>query len=422
MRAFAWLRSLLRDNRGNALVIGAATLPLVIGAAAIGVDTIHLSVSKRQLQRAADSAAIAGARARAQSMPVNTAVNYDLGLNNDVALNGAPTIQNAPAVGAFTADQNAVRVVLTAQRSVPFISFFTSAQMNITVEATATRVNQGQYCVVSLESGNTTGIVFTGNANVNLGCGVVTNSTSGSAISAGGSATVTATPVAAVGTVPASNRYTPGTQIISNTGTQADPYAALPEPAVPANCQTSAYSVGPNETAVAPVASSAGVYCYAGMDIKGTVSLPSGIYIVNGGELSFGAQANVTCTGCTFILTSDNAVSDPSSVADLNINGGANLNLTAMSTGNFAGVLMYQDRRAAYGTTTVNGGANMTMLGGLYFPSRELQFNGNAGIAAQCLQLVALRLDFRGNSGITNNCPANSGASAFNSWVVRLVG
>jgi Flp pilus assembly protein TadG len=422
MRLLDRLRGLWAEKRGNALVIGAAALPLLIGSAAIGIDTVHVVVAKRQLQRAADSAAIAGAYARLQSMSVTTAALRDLNFNSDITLSGAPTIENSPSVGPFASDANAVRVVLAAERDVPFISFFTGAGIDVTVEATATPVLAGQYCVVSLEPGASTGISFTGNATVNMGCGMITNSNGASAITADGSATVTASPMAAVGTIPASSRYSSGTRIVSNSLAQADPYGALPTPTVPANCQNSSYDVSPNGTPPTLVPTSAGIYCYRGMDIKGTVTLPSGTYIVNGGMLSFGAQANVTCLGCTFILTSSNAVSNPASVADLDFNGGARVNITAPSNGTYAGVLIYQDRRAAFGTTLINGGGNMALQGGLYFPARSLEFRGSAGMNTQCLQMVALRLDFRGDNSITNNCPANGGYSAFDIWTVRLVG
>ena len=61
MRALSWLKDLFSSDRGNVLVVGAAMMPLLIGSAAIAVDTIQIGVWKRQLQRAADSSAIAGA-------------------------------------------------------------------------------------------------------------------------------------------------------------------------------------------------------------------------------------------------------------------------------------------------------------------------------------------------------------------------
>ena len=55
------LRRIWEDKNGNALVLGAAALPLLLGSAGLATDTIQWALWKRQLQRAADSAAIAGA-------------------------------------------------------------------------------------------------------------------------------------------------------------------------------------------------------------------------------------------------------------------------------------------------------------------------------------------------------------------------
>ena len=55
-----FIRKLIEDRRGNALVIAGACLPLIVGAAGLATDTIQWTLWKRQLQRAADSAAIAG--------------------------------------------------------------------------------------------------------------------------------------------------------------------------------------------------------------------------------------------------------------------------------------------------------------------------------------------------------------------------
>ena len=83
MRAF--LRKIWEDKKGNSLVIAAATLPLLLGSAGLATDTIQWALWKRQLQRAADSAAIAGTyayiAAGAQS-GVPGAVSHDLTLNN----------------------------------------------------------------------------------------------------------------------------------------------------------------------------------------------------------------------------------------------------------------------------------------------------------------------------------------------------
>ena len=429
MRALARLRSLIRDQKGNALVIGAAVMPLIVGAAAIAVDTAQVALARRQLQRSADSAALAGAYAVAQSLEasastrtqnVNASVNRDLTLNSDMALSGAATIENAPTVGTYAGNPRAVRVVLSHQRAVPFMSFFRGETMGVSVEATGAVVYTGEYCLISLEDSAVTGITFIGNTTANLGCGVISNSRSNAAVSAGGSATVIADPVAAVGGVPSSGAYQPGTLLLPHSLQQPDPVAGLPEPVVPNPC-SARLSVNPTEShTVTPNAS--GIYCYRGMDIKGSLNLAPGIYYIDGGDLGFGAQSVVNGTGVTFILTSSNAASNPSSIANISINGTAQMNLTSPTSGTYKGVLMYQDRRAPFGDSHINGNSATRFEGAFYFPARQLTFNGTTGMQTQCIQLVGRRLAFSGNGHIQNNCPSNGGGRAIQAMFVRLVG
>src|SRR5688500_11876467 len=288
MRALKWLRKLRRNERGNAMIVCAATLPLVIGSAAIGVDTIQVSLAKRQLQRAADSAAIAGAYARFQNQNVNTAVNRDLTFNNAVPLNGAPTIQNAPATGPYAGDNLAVRVVLTAQRAVPFMSLFRDSTITVTTEATAKAVYQGEYCMVALEETGT-GIDIGGNATVDLTCGMIANSNSANAVTAGGSSVVRSSPVAAYGGVPASSNYASATVRMPYSPRLPDPYATLPMPSVPAGCPNQALRQQPNDPPLViadlPQTQANGymgnnIWCWSGLEIKGTTTFPTGATII----------------------------------------------------------------------------------------------------------------------------------------------
>lgn len=397
------------------MILVAATAPLLIGASALGLDSIQLTLAKRQLQRAADSAALAGAYTVAQGKTPQSSVARDLQLNNSQVLKGAPTVENAPVTGPYAGNTRAVKVKLVATRTVPFISFFTGKSMDINVEATAALVFSGEMCVISLESTNVTGVTFSGSTQVNLGCGVSSNSTSNQAITAGGSAQVTASPIAAVGGVPASSAYAAQTLLLPASIRQADPFANLPEPQLPASCSPQ-YNVQPNQTrTVSPG-------CYQGMDIKGTLVMLPGIYYIDGGTLSFGAQANVTGTGVTFILTSRNAVSNPASIATLDMHGGAVLNITAPATDTYKGVLLYQDRRAALSNVHINGNSLSRFQGAFYLPSQQVTFNGNTGMQTRCIQFVARRLVFTGNSNIQNQCPENEGSKAFDRVQVRLVG
>jgi hypothetical protein len=418
MNANSWFRRLLKSERGNVLAIGAAIMPVVIGSAAVGLDTIQMALWKRQLQRSADSAALAGAFALAQNRAPIPAATQQLTDHNHVELFGAPSVQQVVHNG----NSDAVRVVLESQRALPFMGFFRGSDPVIQVQATAAFVFQGQYCMVALEEGNVPGITFTGSTDINLGCGVVANSRSSTAIVAGGSATVRATPIGAVGGVPASTAYVQPTKLIPYTAKQDDPYAGLPRtPSPPSNCRQINLNVQPQRTVnVAPSPSTDNQYCMQGADIKGTVNLAPGTYYVNGGVFDLGSQAVLNGTGVTIILTSSTPT-NPTSFADINMNGGAVVNLSSPTSGAYKGVLFYQDPRTPFGSSRINGNASSSFEGGLYFPSRELNFNGNAGLTTRCLQMVSRRLVFSGNSSVQNECPTNGGGRAFDANFVRLV-
>ncbi|HEX8622375.1 MAG TPA: pilus assembly protein TadG-related protein [Allosphingosinicella sp.] len=419
MRALSWLGNLKRNERGNVLVVGAAALPLLLGAVAIGVDTVNLTLARRQLQRTADSGALAGAYAIVQNQPVTAAVKRDLALNKDHVVQ-TTTIENAPKAGSHLNDPLAVRVVLKATRKTPFMSFFNDRTPVILVEATAAVAINGRFCMVSLEEGNATGVTFTGSSVVDLGCGVATNSRATAAVSCGGSTTVIASPVAAVGGVPACSGYASGTRLMPFTGKQKDPFAGLPLPDISGMNCSAQIKVQPNDPVTTKQPG-----CYRDMDIKGAVNLAPGTYYIDGsqtgGAFSAGSQAVIKGTGVTIILTSKTPTVS-STIAGLSINGGAQLNLTAPKDGTYGGVLMYQDPRAAIGNTIqINGNSATSYEGAFYFPKAYMTFNGTTGMKTECLQLVGRRLTFSGNSHVANTCPADGKAGDFAATFVRLV-
>jgi uncharacterized membrane protein len=127
----AFIRKILNDRRGNALAIACAAMPLVVGAAGLATDTIQWTLWKRQLQRAADSAAIAGVYDRSSSngatTTVPTTVSHDVSLNLHTWMGlktGYPTV-------AYPADSGVkkwqVTVTLAVQEPLPFSSYLMSS-------------------------------------------------------------------------------------------------------------------------------------------------------------------------------------------------------------------------------------------------------------------------------------------------------
>jgi len=417
MRALSWLRQILRSERGNVIVIGAAVMPLMIGAGAVALDTIQLSLWKRQLQRAADSSALAGAHSLAQQKPPAAAVGRDLQLNNQVPLTGAPTVQSAPASGLYAGDTKAVFVSLSSQQSLPFWSFFTGSPPSITVEATAKVVALGQFCMLSLYEGPLAGIDVAGNAAVNLGCGIASNSQGTNTITAVGNSSITATPIISVGGINGSNNFSGNPQLLPYSDKQKDPLAYLPDPPFPSNCTN--LSVNNGETVTVE-----GTACFSSIDVMpgGTLLLKPGIYTVNGGDISLkGSIQSIagtgTNTGVSFIMTGPGGAA-----GDLRINSQAELKLQAPTSGEYSGILFYRDRRASNIEISINGGASSTLEGALYFPASDIKFAGHSSMNVRCVQLIGQKLKFRGGANISNQCPPGSGSRPFEGAVVRLVG
>ncbi|QIK79526.1 hypothetical protein G7077_12020 [Sphingomonas piscis] len=407
------LKKLVRNVDGNALMIAAASMPLMMGAAGLGVDAIQWALWKRQLQRTADSAAIAAVYGAIGGQTRAAAVARDLIHNSH--LDTTPTITYPTPLAPYATDANAVRVQMTYSRQLSFSSYFMSSVPVITANATATVVPSGDYCVVSLETEAVTGINATGSTRVNLGCGMVTNSPDDQAAVATGNSSVTANPMAAVGQIPASDNWGAGTVLQPFTLAQADPFASVAAPVPSGTCSN--VNIGPQEdTTLAPG-------CYSGMTIKGKVVMSPGTYVIDGGDFTVNAGADISCAGCTFVLTNRSTASAPT-IGTININAGAELDLSApdSSTNPFNGILFYQDRRAAANNDiTINGGANMTLKGAVYLPRANLKMDGNASMTTTCFLIAAKRVTFTGNSSIDNNCPS-TWLDRFKGRRVRLVG
>ena len=412
------LRRIWEDKNGNALVLGAAALPLLLGSAGLATDTIQWALWKRQLQRAADSAAIAGVYERVDkagaTTSVEAAVNYDLTLNHHTGIaleSGYPQVAY-PA--NETGKANQVNVTLAVRRPLSFSSMFMSAAPQIRVSARAAAVSSAaEFCVLSLQENSKTGIQVTGNAEILMDCGWMTNSTSTNAAAGQGSSRITATTLAAAGGIQASRNwnviaYQPYSPQLE------DPYEDLnPDEDDFEDCDNSNPSLtvaGGNDGLVV-----SGGECYASISIQPnrTLTLKDGTYIVSGGGVNI--QGTLNLLNATLILSNHNGNSP---IGSLDMNATGQLNATAPTTGKWAGMALYQDRRAVDNAPTgniqanspnkINGNSTNKIQGVVYFPSQQVTYNGDGTGTATCTQFVAKRLYWSGNSGINNftkNCP-----------------
>lgn len=413
----SFVTRLWRDPRGNVLAIVAAAIPLVVGSAGLATDTIQWVTWKRELQRAADSAAFAGAYAKAQgAATANNAVNRDLAKHNNSGItlvSGYPTI----AYPTQTGWTSAVRVELAIQKPLGFSSLFVSAAPTITAGATAALVDDGTYCLVALDSSTASAVTIGGNANANLGCGVISNSTSASDSVGvnGNSYNLTASPVAGAGGMPTASLTSHGASNIQPFHAPLpDPYAGQYDTTIPGSvtCRANINASGARDGS-----GNVNPGCYNDFNPgNGTTNLNPGVYYLNNTGLSINGNTTITGNGVTLIFTG-------TSPGTLSMNGNAVLNLTAPTTAtcgvlggvdscNFKKMLMIQSSNASSGNTNrINGNSGAKLDGAIYFPKGNLDFRGNSGPATKCAMIVALRVDFGGSTDIQNNttgCAANS--------------
>lgn len=410
---FARLRD---DSSANVLTMTAMLMPVMIGAAGLGVDTVQWSLTQRQLQRMADTAAIAGALANSQGKSAKTGATAALGKINLVKMSQSPVIETPPSSGAYTKDGTAIRVILATSKPLPFSSLFLKNGPLIKAQATAAFINSGQYCVLSFEN-SAAGITMQGGTSVTMGCGMATNSNASIAVTTGGQSTVSVSQVAAVGGLKSSVNYAPGTILLPHSKAWQDPLASLPNPTKPSQCnKPTQLSVQPNTTV--NVSAPGGVACFTSMNLKGNVTFAPGTYYINGGSLSIAANAVVKGSGVTFILKDFSG----NSSTTVDISGSASVNLTAPTSGTYGGILFYQPPTApSNGKNTISGNTNSKLEGAVYLPNQQVTFAGTTGMDTKCLQIVARTVAFSGASTIQNDCSGNPAARAFSGSRASLV-
>lgn len=416
-RTIAGLRT---DTSANTLAVFGLSLFPLLGAVGLGIDATQWLLWKRQLHSAADLGALAGARALADGQGVNNAVRRSLA-HNDLRNFTIKAINNAPVSGSHAGNDQAVQVILTTQEKLPFSGLFLDAAPTIEVSAVAENAVSVPNCVITLDR-DSTGIEIVGSASVTMNCGLASNSN----FAATTSDLIDAGALSAVGTVNTGSGITSDTKINDGIPTVDDPYEGkLPVPNAQSSCSPNSWPLIKSSTTINPASGN----CFQGLQIQGgTTTLLPGVYYMGEKGISIAAGATLKGNGVTIIFTNTSANFNDRKIGSFSIAGGATVQLSAPTTGTYAGVVIYQDPRTPDKSTNylnLTGNAASYFQGAIYAPSTGVKFTGNSdlGMDTACMQIVARYAFFEGNTEVTNKCPAGSGASAYGGGgTVRLVG
>ncbi len=118
--------------------------------------------------------------------------------------------------------------------------------------------------------------------------------------------------------------------------------------------------------------------------------------------------ASLEREGVTFILNSSGA---DNKICKIKISGNSDIDLSAPTSDpagadGYSGVLFYRDRDVTGGAKNnrINGGSNLDLQGALYFPAKDLDFNGGGTFGDGCTQLIGKKVTISGDAGVQGNC------------------
>jgi Flp pilus assembly protein TadG len=416
-KLLARLAALKDDESGATAVFTGVLMVVALGFVGLGVDVGVGYNAKRVAQNAADSAAYSAGVGKMSGAPNVAdqaraiAAQYGLAHGTDGV---AVAVNTPPLTGSKAGNGQAVEVVITRPGRRFFSGFFTSGATTIRARAVAVAGTAGDACVLALNPTVAASVLDTGTADVNLnGCSLFSNSSSSSALTMKGGALMSASAIGLVGGYDKSGNSTLiGTDgIRTGQSAMADPYANVKEP-TPSGCNAN-NNPGGNVT-YNPTTFCNGLTINAGV----TVTLNPGVYFIDRGALTVNGGATLIGNNVTIVLTS----STGSDYATVQINGNADVDVSAPTTGDTAGVAFFQSRKAPSGTVNkFNGGSTQTIKGAIYFPKQTVSYRGGSNTGTPgCTQLLADQIEFTGNSNLAINC-AGSGVKTVGSTQTTLV-
>ena len=505
-------KRLRRSTSGNTAILVGLGMPALIGGAGFAVDTAQWYLWKRELQYAADQAALAGAWARGNGDTNNI---YVTRADQEFSVNLQVTEGDTPTHTATLADWNSGTdnsVVVTAQvtGNLPFSNFVMGRAATISVRSQAIWETEAAFnpCILAVKPSGSRGVWFNGGPNVDAPCGIGAVSDSSRSVEiSGNSGTYDVGFVVTAGTVSDTHDGFASATVVENSEGVFDPFEDLTPPDNPTprslSCAgasdpwtadetqleivtynyyqgrranqaerngtitytgsagspnstnsttfpgqtyssepttstqevtgglTAIDGAGPDTIWEQPVTRTVFTYSnivfnaatgtqlpgtYADFQLSCDTVLAGGIYVIDGGRLIVNASYSLTGNGVMFVLKNG---------ADIQINGGANIDLSAMTALELiaAGVdaddadalenmLVFEHEDSTSNNRhLINGNASTRMDGVIYTPNSPVDLLGTmAGTSGtgRCLMIAANEIQIGGAANLVNFCdPAN---------------
>jgi Flp pilus assembly protein TadG len=378
----------LRDECGQAVVIGVVSLMAVLPCVGLAIDVGQFRFEQQRMQSAVDAAALAGAievsncagtancaalqTAAQQALVENGFTGSTLKKQCAAAATGLTLIvNNGPcSLGSTSGDPNYgntsyVEALLSGPTNTFFANLVGIHTIRISVRAEA--YVAPSFCLFTSTSNTTSsgpqGILLNG-GTLSANCGVIDDSGSSGALASDSGATFNSTKFDVHGGWSPNNGGAFTSTPVTAMPAVSDPLSYLTPP-TPGSC-TSQTVAGTGSTTLNP-----GTFC-SGFNLNSgtTVSLNPGTYIIEGG-VNAGTSTTLKGTGVTLYFTGS---------GQLQMNSGSTAQLVAPTTGGLGGILIWEASSDS-NAMILNGNTSAELQGAVYLPAAQLTINSAANTA-----------------------------------------
>jgi len=319
----------LRDDAGNVTVTFALMIPVIMGAAGLGVDYMRAASAQTRMQAIADAAAISSARElqMAKSDPdkiAAIATSYVVSQLPDV------TVQTRVDAEALT-----VQVTLEKELSLTVAAAVWRGDIHLRAAATAKMTSGLPLCLVGLDTATAGTIKLEDNALLTApACLVYSDSKSPQGLMSLSDAVLRAGFICSAGgkVKTKDTNYSPAPQ--TDCPVIPDPLAARQPPAIGA-CSFTNQVVDGGVATLQP-----GVYC-GGLQITNgaKVTFAPGIFVIKDGSLLVNRDAEITGSNVALFMSGAGS--------NLIFEEKTTVNLTAPKDGPLTGILIFDDPSGA---------------------------------------------------------------------------
>jgi Flp pilus assembly protein TadG len=403
---------LVRSRRGNALAVTAVGLIPILGVLAIVLDGGLLMIERRHAQAVADAAAYAAAGSLYKNYatdqgldPTGSAKKVALSI---AALNGyandgvtsTVTVNIPPQSGTFKGKSGYVEVIVSYNLTKCFSALWGAGTMTAGASSVGRGYKKtGPASILVLDPTGQQAFNLSGGSSVVTDGNVVVDSNSSKALVSSGTAQLTAPEIDITGNQNLSGGATISGTVHTGTSPLADPLASLPppDPSTLTVQSTSPYHASGGSLTLYP-----GVY-HGGITLSGAnVTLMPGIYYMQGGGLAMSSDSSLSGTGV--MIYNDNGG------GNLKLVSSGTINLTPPTSGPYAGIVIYQDRRSTE-RIDLSGAFASRVTGTIYAAGAMLNLTGQSGSTQLGSQLISYDLSLSGGVTlkVTSGNPSENG-------------